>query len=56
MNSSDAMRLAQLLQDGTINGRIHNWTKSALDELADRWAAAGLIPDPGEDEGGPVVP
>jgi hypothetical protein len=47
MNASDAMRLAQLIQNGTLDGTIHTWERSELEQMADKWAEAGLIPKTG---------
>ena len=44
MDASDAMRLARLIQNGTLDGTVHHWGRSELELMADKWERVGLIP------------
>jgi hypothetical protein len=44
MNSSDAMRLAGLIQNGVLDGTVHEWELGELEQMSEQLAEAGLIP------------
>jgi hypothetical protein len=46
MNPVDRMRTAELIQNGNLDGKIHEWDKKDLEELADKWTALGFLPRP----------
>jgi hypothetical protein len=46
MEVSDGIRLARLIQDGDLDMTVHTWERAELEDMADKWTAAGLLPKP----------
>jgi hypothetical protein len=43
MHPCDAVRTAKLTHDGQLDGTVHEWERSDLEQMAEIWARAGLL-------------
>jgi hypothetical protein len=43
MDTCDRVRLAHLIQNGALDGRVHEWNRDELADMAENWTKAGLL-------------